>query len=54
MVTRFVTGDDGVTTPSNGPVSHDFGQLLREQRRFRLEQLRDLETDRVRCHRLDA
>lgn len=44
MVTRFVTGDDGVGYTVERPGVHDFGQLLREQRRFRLEQLRDLET----------
>lgn len=45
MVTRFRTGDDGFNYIVERPDHHDFRSMLREQRRFRLEQLHELDAD---------
>ena len=44
MVTRFRAGDDGSSFTVDRPDSSDFRALLREQRRFRSEQLQELES----------
>ena len=44
MATRFRTGDDGVHHTVDRPDFSDFRSRLREQRRFRLEQLQELES----------
>lgn len=43
MITRFVTSDDGFHYTVARPGIDDLAAMLAEQRRFRLEQLRELE-----------
>lgn len=44
MATRFLTGPDGFGHTVGKPGIEDFAEQLREQRRFRLEQLHELDS----------